>query len=118
MRLVMFAAMAGLLVAALCVPEAFGDLALTFAIAYGVVRAHIGLFVLASRGQPEFRRFRSWPGDQHGDRGRPAGRGLVLRRLDPGALWAVAIVLDLGGPYLFGAEGGSSSPSISPSVTG
>ena len=38
-RLVIFAAMAALLVAALCVPDAFGDLGLTFAIAYGVVRA-------------------------------------------------------------------------------
>src|SRR4051812_6825841 len=37
-RLVMFAAMAGLLVAALCVPEAFGDSALVFACAYAVVR--------------------------------------------------------------------------------
>ena len=41
----MFAAMAALLVVALCVPEAFGDLALLFACAYAVVRvAHIALF--------------------------------------------------------------------------
>ena len=37
-RLVIFAAMAALLVASLCVPDAFGDLGLTFAVAYGVVR--------------------------------------------------------------------------------
>ncbi len=44
-RIALFAAMAGLLVVALCVPEAFGDRALGFAIAYGVVRAgHIALF--------------------------------------------------------------------------
>ena len=44
-RLVMFVAMAALLVVALCVPGAFGDEALLFACAYGVVRfAHIGLF--------------------------------------------------------------------------
>src|SRR3954452_4239988 len=44
-RLVIFAAMAALLVVALCVPKAFGDLGSTFAIAYTVVRAaHIGLF--------------------------------------------------------------------------
>ena len=48
-RLVMFGAMAALLIVSLCVPEAFGDLALTFALAFGVVRvAHIGLFMLAS----------------------------------------------------------------------
>src|ERR687893_2835600 len=38
-RLAIFAAMAGLLVAALCVPGAFGGEALLFAIAYGVVRS-------------------------------------------------------------------------------
>ena len=56
-RLVMFAAMAALLVAALCVPGAFGGDALLFACAYGVVRAaHIGLFVLASRDDAALRR--------------------------------------------------------------
>src|SRR5262245_9389896 len=49
-RLAIFAAMAGFLVVALCVPDAFGDLGLTFAIAFGVVRAaHIALFMLASQ---------------------------------------------------------------------
>src|SRR3954451_14325882 len=44
-RLVMFSAMAAMLVAALCVPEAFGDRAALFAAAYAVVRAaHIVLF--------------------------------------------------------------------------
>src|SRR5262245_51608985 len=47
-RLVMFGAMAALLVVALCIPDAFGDRALLFAVAYGVVRAaHIAVFVLA-----------------------------------------------------------------------
>src|SRR5436309_773871 len=46
-RFIIFAAMAALLLVALAVPGAFGGLALTFAITYGVVRAaHIGLFVL------------------------------------------------------------------------
>src|ERR671911_288510 len=55
-RLAMFAAMAALLVVALCVPEAFGDDALLFAVAYGVVRAaHIALFMLASRDNPALR---------------------------------------------------------------
>src|SRR5215204_6014 len=49
-RIVIFAAMAALLIAALCVPEAFGGLALEFALAYGLVRAmQIALFLLASR---------------------------------------------------------------------
>ena len=38
-RIAMFAATAALLVATLCVPEAFGDSALLFAFAYGMVRA-------------------------------------------------------------------------------
>ena len=55
-RLVLFAAMAALLVTSLCVPDAFGDLGLTLAIAYGGVRAaHIALFVLASRDDPGLR---------------------------------------------------------------
>jgi len=105
-RLVMFAAMAGLLVAALCVPQAFGDLALTFAIAYGVVRgSHIGLFVLASRDQPEFRRSVVGLGI-----GTAIGVGLLVTASffdgwTQAMLWAVAIVLDVGEPYLFGAEG-------------
>src|SRR5215218_7433906 len=49
-RLVLFAAMAALLVTSLCVPDAFGDLGMIFAVSYGAVRAaHIALFVLASR---------------------------------------------------------------------
>jgi low temperature requirement protein LtrA len=52
-RFAIFAAMAGLLVVALCVPEVFGDLALLFAVAYGVVRmGQIVLFVVASRDDP------------------------------------------------------------------
>ncbi|MFP5291261.1 MAG: low temperature requirement protein A, partial [Actinomycetes bacterium] len=49
-RLVLFAAMAALLVASLCVPDAYGDLGLTLVVAYGAVRAaQIALFVIASR---------------------------------------------------------------------
>jgi len=52
-RIVIFAAMAALVVAALSVPGAFGDDALAFALAYGIVRvAHIALFLLASRTIP------------------------------------------------------------------
>src|SRR5918996_1483632 len=45
-RLAIFAAMAALLVVALCVPEAFDEYALLFACAYALVRiAQIALFV-------------------------------------------------------------------------
>src|SRR6478672_13809202 len=56
-RIAMLAATAAVVVAALCVPEAFGDHALLFAVAYGAVRAgHVALFVLASRTDPMLRR--------------------------------------------------------------
>ena len=55
-RIAMFGAMAAFLVAALCVPEAFGDSALIFAVAYAGVRAaHIVLFVIGSRDDPNLR---------------------------------------------------------------
>jgi low temperature requirement protein LtrA len=105
-RIVIFAAMAAFLIVALSVPEAFGDLALTFAVAYGAVRAaHIALFVLASRGDPALRR--SVIGLAVST---AIGVGLLvgasfLDGVAQGGLWAVALALDMGGPYLFGAEG-------------
>ncbi len=107
-RIVMFAAMAALLVAALCVPGAFGDDALLFAIAYGVVRAaHIALFMLASRDDPKLRQ--SVLGLAGGS---AIGVGLLLVASATdgwlqGALWALAFLLDAGEPFLFGSEGWS-----------
>lgn len=105
-RLVMFAAMAGLLVAALCVPGAFGSEGLLFAGAYGAVRvAHILLFVLASRGDPGLRQ------SVLGLAGSTAvGVGLLLIAAFTAGwlqigLWGLALLLDMGGPFLFGAEG-------------
>jgi low temperature requirement protein LtrA len=111
-RLVIFAAMAAMLVAALCVPGAFGGSALLFACAYGVVRAaHIALFLLASRDDPRLRR--SVLGLAGGS---ALGVGLLVAAsfvdgTAQGALWSVAVLLDLGEPYLFGAEGWRLAPS-------
>jgi low temperature requirement protein LtrA len=105
-RLVMFAAMAGLIVAALCVPEAFGDRALLFAIAYGMVRAgQIALFLIASRDDPGLRR--SVVGLAISS---AIGIGLLIGAsfLAGGAqeaLWGIAILVDWGGPALFGMRG-------------
>jgi low temperature requirement protein LtrA len=105
-RLVMFAAMAALLVAALCVPRTFGGDALLFACAYLVVRsAHIALFMLASRDDAALRR------SVLGLAGSTAvGVGLLVAAsfTSGGAqlgLWGIALLLDLGGPFLFGADG-------------
>jgi len=105
-RLVVFLAMGAFLVAALCVPQAFGDEALLFAVAYGVVRvAHILLFVLASRDDPGLR---------HAVVGLAVstaiGVGLlvVASAADgelQGALWALALLLDMGGPLLIDPAG-------------
>jgi low temperature requirement protein LtrA len=105
-RIAMFAAMAAFLVAALCVPGAFDADALLFACAYGVARtAHIALFLIASRDDPALRT------SVNGLAGSTAiGVGLlfVASALDgaaQAAVWAVALVLDFGGPFLFGVEG-------------
>jgi low temperature requirement protein LtrA len=106
-RVVIFVAMAGLLLCALSVPEAFGDLGLVFAIAYGVVRlAHLGLFGLASRDDPDLRR-----SVLIGLGGSTAIAIAILvgaSFLDGfarGALWGLALVLDMAGPFFFGSEG-------------
>jgi low temperature requirement protein LtrA len=105
-RIVMFAAMAALIVVALCLPEAFGDRALLFAIAYGVVRvAHVALFLIASRDDPALRK--SVVGFAIST---AIAIGLLTGAsvLDGGAqegLWAVAILLDWGGPAVLGTTG-------------
>jgi low temperature requirement protein LtrA len=100
-RLTIFVAMAAFLVAALAVPHVFEEDALVFAGAYAVVRgAHIALFWLASRDDPGLR---------------TAVTGLGLSTLLAsgvlaaasftdgalqGALWVIALVVDLGVPLL------------------
>jgi low temperature requirement protein LtrA len=111
-RIVIFAAMAALLVAALSVPGAFGDDALAFALAYGIVRvAHIALFLLASRSEPELRR--SVIGLAIGT---TIGVTLLLVASATDGwlqllLWIIAIALDMGLPYLFWAEGWQLVPA-------
>ena len=105
-RIAIFAAMAAFLIVAICVPEAFDELALEFALAYGAVRgAHIALFVLASRGDPALRQ--STVGLAGGT---ALGVGLLMSAslldgLAQAAVWALALLLDMGEPFLFGSEG-------------
>jgi low temperature requirement protein LtrA len=106
-RLAMFAAMAALLVVSLCVPDAFGDLGLTFAIAYGLVRVgQLALFLVASRDAPTLRHS-VWVGLVPST---AIGVGLlvVASQVEGDArlvLWLAALALDMLGPYLFGSEG-------------
>ena len=105
-RFAIFGAMAALLVVALCVPEAYGDLGLLFACAYGVVRfGQIVLFVVASRDDPALRRSVSGLAI-----GTAIGVGLLVAASFAdgalqGALWALALLLDMAEPYVFGSEG-------------
>ena len=111
-RIAIFVAMAAFLVVALCIPEAFGETALLFAVAYGVVRvAHIALFMLASRDDPGLRRSVVGLG---------MGTGLGVSLLVAasftdgylqGGLWLLALVLDAGEPYVFGSEGWKLVPT-------
>ncbi len=110
-RIALFAAMAAFLVVSLCVPEAFEDLGLLFAGAYAAVRiGQIVLFVLASRDDPMLRRSVT---------GLAVSTALAVGILVgaafadgllQGGLWALAVVLDLAGPFLFGADGWKLAP--------
>jgi low temperature requirement protein LtrA len=106
-RLAIFVAMAALLVAALCVPRAFGSTGLEFACAYATVRvAHIALFNVASRDDPQLRR--SVTTGLVGSTAIGATL-LVTASFTDGALqiglWAAALALDMSGPLFFGVEG-------------
>ena len=106
-RLVIFGAMAGFLVAAIAVPQAFGDEGLVFAVAYGVVRfAQIGLMWIAGDDMPELRHsiIIGLLGST------VVGVGLLVGAsfLDGAAqiaVWGLALALDMAGPLFFGSEG-------------
>jgi low temperature requirement protein LtrA len=105
-RLVIFGAMAAMLVVSLCVQEAFGNLGLTFALAIGVYRgAHILLFWLAGADDQDLRRSVIGLGVSTAI---AVGILIVASLFDgfaQGALWALAIFLDMAGPYFFGSDG-------------
>ena len=109
----MFAAMAGLLVVALCVPQAFDQTALLFAAAYAVVRfAQLLLLWLAGRDDAALRRsvVTGLLGSTTLAVGLLVGAAFVDGPLQ-GALWAAALVLDMAGPLLFGSERWKLEPS-------
>jgi low temperature requirement protein LtrA len=111
-RLVVFVAMAAMVLVALAVPEAFGDHALLFALAYMVMRlGHLGLFWVSSRGVPEVHV--------------AVGKLLPTAITGPllliaaafvddelqAALWIVALALDYGGPLVRGVAGYRMHPA-------
>jgi low temperature requirement protein LtrA len=105
-RLVVFGAMAAMLVAALAVPHAFGDDALKFGVAYAVVRlAHITLFMLASRDDPNLRRSVVPHGASSALCSGLIIAGSFLDTNGQTAVWIVALALDLAEPYFIGISG-------------
>ena len=105
-RLVIFAAMGALLVVGLAVPQAFEDAGLIFACAYAFVRLmHIALFWIASREDANLRISVIGLGISTA-----VASGLLVAAsftegVLQGGLWALALTLDIAGPYFFGAEG-------------
>jgi low temperature requirement protein LtrA len=105
-RLLMFAVMGAMLIAALAVPHAFGEDALLFGIAYAVARwLHIFIWAEANddvdTGQAIVRLARTaLPG--------PAlliVAGLVDDGTLRAALWIVGLAIDYAGPYVYGVSG-------------
>ena len=105
-RLVILTAMAAMLVASLAVPDAFGEYGILFGLAYFVVRLlHVVLYVLATGSTPESRQamLRLAPGFL----GAPvllipAG---FLEGFAQGAMWTVALAIDLGVSLVRGVSG-------------
>jgi low temperature requirement protein LtrA len=104
-RLLMFAVMGAFLLAALAVPEAYGDEALLFAIAYAVARwLHIFIWAEANddvdTGEAIVRLART---------ALPAPLLLIVGALFGGTVqavvWIVALAIDFAGPFVFGVRG-------------
>jgi len=110
-RLAVFLAMAGMLVVALAIPGSFGDDALLFALAYAVVRGvHIALYAYGSADANM----------KHSvfilARSATLSCSLLVAASafdgpTQGALWALALLIDFGGPAFFGVEGWKVAPT-------
>jgi low temperature requirement protein LtrA len=111
-RIAMFAAMAAILVAALCVPHAFNDAGLIFAVAYGIARfGQIVLLYIAGRDNEQLRH--SVVIGLLGSTIIAISLLVVASQLNgaaQGALWATALALDMAGPLFFGVEGWTLVP--------
>jgi low temperature requirement protein LtrA len=109
-RLLILAVMGAFLVAALAVPEAFGDDALVFAIAYAAARwLHIFIFAEANEDVDARQAIR-----RLSRTALPAPALLIGAAFLDGAaqtlVWVVALSIDLAGPFVFGVRGFRVSP--------
>ncbi len=112
-RVVLLSAMGALLIVSLAVPEAFGDDALIFGLAYLTVRLlHLGCYYVITRDDPQLRgvvlRLASTT--------LPAGlciaaAGLVADNTVQGAFWVAALAIDFGGLAVRGVDGWRVEPA-------
>src|SRR3954449_4597903 len=111
-RIAIFASMAALLVAALAVPHAFNDRGLVFAVSYGFARyAQVVLLYIASRENANLRH--SVITGLSFSTAISLALLVVASQTDgamQGALWALALALDMAGPLFFGVEGWTLVP--------
>jgi low temperature requirement protein LtrA len=104
-RLLMVAVMGAFLIAALAVPEAFGDDALLFAVAYAVARwLHIFIFAEANEDVDARLAIRRLARTALPAPALLIG-GAFLDRDAQIALWTVALAIDFAGPFVFGVRG-------------
>jgi low temperature requirement protein LtrA len=106
-RIAIFAAMAALLVAALAVPHVFNETGLLFAVSYGFARyAQVALLYIAGRDDPSLRH--SVITGIAFSTAIAVALLAVASQVDgalQGAVWALALLLDMAGPFFFGVEG-------------
>ncbi|MEN3285438.1 MAG: hypothetical protein V7607_6578 [Solirubrobacteraceae bacterium] len=106
-RVVLLSTMGALLIASLAVPQAFGDDALIFGLAYFAVRAaHLVAYIIVSREDPQLRRVVL----RLATTILPAAALLVVAGIvDHGgartACWVAALTIDYGGLVVRGVEG-------------
>jgi len=109
-RVLMFAVMGAFLVAALAVPDAFGEDALLFAVAYAVARwLHIFIFAEANEDVDAADAIR-----RLARTALPAPALLIIAAFLDGTaqalVWGVALAIDFAGPFVFGVRGFRVSP--------
>jgi low temperature requirement protein LtrA len=109
-RLLILAVMGAFLVTALAAPQAFGDHALLFALAYAVARwLHIFIFAEANDDLDAADAIR-----RLARTALPAPALLIVAAFldDPARtlVWIVALTIDFSGPYVFGVRGFRVSP--------
>jgi low temperature requirement protein LtrA len=111
-RVVLLTAMGALLIVSLAVPQAFGDDALIFGVAYlGVRLAHLTAYLVVARGDPTLRRVVL----RLAATVVPASLALVAAGLVDGEArtlcWILALAVDYGGLAVRGVEGWRVEPA-------